>query len=177
MDPLRHAHRFCPRCGGPMTRRLEGDKLRPACGACGYVQYLNPSPAAAVIIEREGRVCLVRRRYEPRLGMWTLPAGFMEYDEPIEQTAVREAREETGLEVRLDGLFAVHTGVLPPDWPVLVVIFRAVEIGGGLRAGDDADAVGFYDLDALPGPIAFSAHRKVIAALRALRAGAAGGGT
>lgn len=172
MDPLRHAHLYCPRCGQPMGRRQEGDKVRPACTACDYVQYLNPSPAAAVIVMRDGKLCLVRRKYPPREGMWTLPAGFMEYDEEIEETAVREVREETGLDVRLNGLFAVHNGILPPDRPVLLVVYRGEEIGGELCAGDDAAAVGFYDLEALPGPIAFAAHRKVLDALRGQRPGA-----
>ncbi len=169
LDPLRHAHRYCPRCGAGMTERLDNDRVRPACPSCGYVQYLNPSPAAAAILFRDGRLCLVRRRFPPKEGMWTLPAGFQEYDEDIEECVVREVREETGLEVRLDGLFAVHTGVLPPDHPVLLVVYRATEVGGELRAGDDAAAVGFYDLDEPPGEIAFASHRKVLAALRAER--------
>jgi 8-oxo-dGTP diphosphatase len=177
LDPLRHAHLYCPHCGGTMARREDGDRERPACPACGYVQYLNPSPAAAAIIMRDGEVCLVKRRFPPREGMWTLPAGFMEYDEEIEQTAVREVKEETNLDVRITSLFAVHTGVLPPDRPVLLVVYRVEELGGILRAGDDAKEVGFYALDGLPGPIAFAAHRKVLAALAAEAppsAGAAG---
>ena len=78
---------------------------------------------------------------------------------------MREAREETGLEVRLDGVYAVESGVLPPDVPVLMVFFRATETGGVLAAGDDADAVGFYPPDRPPGPVAFAAHRRVLARL------------
>jgi ADP-ribose pyrophosphatase YjhB (NUDIX family) len=96
-----------------------------------------------------------------------LPTGFIEWDEDIEETAVREAREETGLEVRLTGVFAVHNGILPPDQPVVVIFYAAEELGGELRAGDDAARVGFFDLDDLPGPIAFAAHRKVLRALGA----------
>jgi ADP-ribose pyrophosphatase YjhB (NUDIX family) len=91
----------------------------------------------------------------------------MEWDEPAETTAVREAREETGLEVRLTGLHAVESGILPPDIPVLVVFYRAVETGGELTAGDDADDVGFFPPDRPPGPVAFAAHRRVLARLAA----------
>jgi 8-oxo-dGTP diphosphatase len=101
--------------------------------------------------------------------MWTMPAGFMEFDEAIQTTAVRETREETGLDVKLQGLFAVHTGILPPNRPILLVVFRAKEVGGMLQAGDDAAEVGFFDLDDLPGKIAFATHRQVIADLRAER--------
>lgn len=157
-----------------MTTRPDNGLMRPACGECAYVQYLNPAPAAAAIILREGRLCLVRRKYPPKEGLWTLPAGFQEYDEEIEACVVREVREETGLEVEITGLFAAHTGVLPPDRPVLLVVYRVRETGGSLQAGDDAAAVGFYGLDDLPGEIAFAAHRRVIAALRAERGRAKG---
>ena len=167
MNPLRHAYPYCPRCRAEMARTEEGGAERPWCPACGFVQYLNPAPAAAVIVWRGEQILLARRRYEPRAGLWTLPAGFLEYDEPAPQAARREALEETGLEVSIESLFAVHHGLLPPDRSVILIVYRARELGGDLQAGDDAEAVGFFDLDDLPGPIAFSAHRKVLDALRA----------
>ena len=169
MNPLRHAFRYCPRCRTEMALREEGGVSRPVCPACGFVQYLNPAPAAAVILEREGKVCLVQRRFPPRAGEWTLPAGFVEYDEHPAATAVREVREETGLAVRLTGLFAVHQGILPPDFPVVLIVYRGEVTGGALRAGDDAEAVGFYPPGAPPGRIAFAGHRRVLAALAAGR--------
>jgi ADP-ribose pyrophosphatase YjhB (NUDIX family) len=150
-----------------MSLKIHNGKARPCCADCGYIQYLNPAPAAAVVIRRQGRICLVKRKYAPRSGMWTMPAGFMEYDEQIEETAVREVKEETGLDVRLTGLFAVHTGILPPDRPILLVVFLGEEVGGQLQAGDDAAEVGFFPLDDLPGEIAFATHRRVLADLKA----------
>ena len=166
LDENPHVFRFCPSCGAEMGRRSDGGMERPACPACGFIQYLNPAPGAGVVLLRGGRVCLVRRKFEPRRGQWSLPTGFMEWDEDVRETAVREAREETGLEVALEGVYAVETGVLPPDIPVLVVFFRATEKGGRLAAGDDAAEVGFFPLDDLPDPIAFGAHRRVLARLR-----------
>lgn len=109
----------------------------------------------------------MQRKFPPKVGEWTLPTGFMEWDETIEQNAVREVREETGLEVKLVRLFSVETGILPPDLPVLVVFFLAEETGGSLQAGDDAATVDFYPLDKLPAPIAFGAHRRVLTRVRA----------
>jgi ADP-ribose pyrophosphatase YjhB (NUDIX family) len=162
----RHVFRYCPQCRTEMTRRAEGGSERPVCPACGVVQYLNPAPAAGIVLTRESRVCLVRRRFEPKQGQWSLPTGFMEWGETPAETACREALEETGLEVALTGLYAVESGVLPPDTPVVVIFYRAEETGGALIAGDDADEVGFFALDELPGPIAFAAHRRVLAQLR-----------
>ncbi|MBK7701680.1 MAG: NUDIX hydrolase [bacterium] len=164
-DPLRHAFAFCPRCRTPMDTTDEGGVVRPVCSGCGFVQYLNPSPAAATVIRRGNLVCLVQRKFAPKAGEWTLPAGFIEYDEAPDEAARRETREETGLDVRIDGLLAVHQGVLPPDRPVILIVYAATELGGELQAGDDAAAVGFWPPDAPPGPIAFSSHRRVLAAL------------
>lgn len=161
----RHSFKFCPHCRSSMTIRPEGGVGRPVCPDCGFVQYLNPAPGAGVILLRDRRVCLVKRKFEPKLGQWSLPTGFMEWDEDVELTARREALEETGLEVKLTSLYAVESGILPPDIPVLVVFYRAIECGGNLEAGDDAAEVGFFEMGDWPGPIAFAAHRKVLARL------------
>jgi 8-oxo-dGTP diphosphatase len=161
----RHAFKYCPHCRVALTLRHEGGVDRPVCPDCGFVQYLNPAPGAGVILLRDRHVCLVKRKFEPKKGQWSLPTGFMEWDEDVRLTARREALEETGLEVELTSLFAVESGILPPDIPVLVVFYRAIECGGILEAGDDAAEVGFFDLDDLPDPIAFGAHRKVLARL------------
>lgn len=161
----RHVFRWCPHCRAEMGRRIEGGIERPVCPGCGFVQYLNPAPGAGVVLFRGDRICLVRRKFPPKQGQWCLPTGFMEWDEDVHETAAREALEETGLTVRLEGVHAVETGILPPDIPVLVVFFNAVETGGTLQAGDDADAVDFFPLDDLPQPIAFAAHRRVLARL------------
>ncbi len=165
-EPGRHRFEYCPKCRNELGERFEGGRLRPCCPGCGYVQYLNPAPGAGVVLLRGREVCLVQRRFEPKMGQWTLPTGFMEWDESIEETARREVREETGLEVELTRLFAVETGILPPDQPVIVVFYLGRERGGDLQAGDDAADAGFYSLDDLPGTIAFAAHRNVLERVR-----------
>jgi 8-oxo-dGTP diphosphatase len=98
----------------------------------------------------------------------------MEWGEDPAETARREALEETGLEVTLTGLYAVESGVLPPDTPVVVIFYTAEETGGNLLAGDDAEEVGFFALDEMPGPIAFAAHRRVLERLHHDQAATAG---
>ena len=115
---------------------------------------------------RNGRVLLAKRAHEPRRGSWGIPAGFMEYGEHPERTAVREAKEETGLIVRLSGLFGVYAGRDDPRTRAVLILYRAKIAGGRLKAGDDASEVGFFALDRLPRPIAFRAHREALTDLR-----------
>lgn len=158
----RHIFAHCPHCRTDMVAQMEGGIKRPVCPGCGFVQYMNPAPGAGVIVMRGDQVCLVKRKFAPKQGHWCLPTGFMEWDEDVRLTARREALEETGLEVRLTSLFAVESGILPPDIPVLVVFYRAEETGGTLQAGDDAAEAEFFPLHELPSPLAFAAHRRVL---------------
>jgi len=174
MNPASSAYRFCPCCATELVRRQQGDHARPVCPACGFVYYRNPLPAAGCLIECEGQVLLVQRKYAPQSGYWSLPAGFMEWDETPEQTAVRETEEETGLQVeagRLLGVFPWYDDFvrgLARDNGLLVV-YEATVVGGELQPGDDAQAAGWFRLDALPGPIAFASHEAALAAWAVLK--------
>jgi len=95
-DPQWRPLRFCSRCGAALGEREVGGRARPACPACGFVVYVDPKLACGVLIEQAGRVLLVRRRHEPGRGLWCLPCGFADADEPPDQAARREAREEAG---------------------------------------------------------------------------------
>lgn len=134
------------------------------CGACGYVHYMNPSPAAGVLVLDGNGVLLVRRRYEPYKGLWSIPSGFVEYEEDVRETAQRELREETGLCIELDFLYAVESVFDDPRGMTLLVLYRGHVTGGELVAGDDAADVRFFPLDDLP-DLAFEVHRKVLAKL------------
>lgn len=157
---------FCARCGGPMALRRVEDRARSVCDRCGYVAYRNPAPAAGVVLVESGQVLLVQRKFEPRQGLWTLPAGFVEYDEHVAECAVRETREETGLEVALEGLFGAYMAMDDPRVRVVLLLYRARRVGGELRAGDDAADARFFPLDAPPRDIAFRAHEQALADLQ-----------
>jgi ADP-ribose pyrophosphatase YjhB (NUDIX family) len=155
--------RFCPRCATPLERRDDHGTPRPTCPRCGFIHYRNPVPAAGVILSEGARVLLVKRAYDPRAGAWCLPAGFMEAGETPEHTAVREAREETGLEVALTGLFGVYAGFDDPRVRAVLVLYTADRAGGELRPGDDAIEAKFFALARLPKDIAFASHRQALA--------------
>jgi 8-oxo-dGTP diphosphatase len=121
-----------------------------------------PGPAATVdaLIERDGAIVLVRRRYEP-LG-WALPGGFVDPGEKVGDAAVREAKEETGLDITLGALMHVYSDPRrDPRRPTLSVVFTATG-SGEIVAGDDAGDAQWFALDALPSPIVFD-HAAIIA--------------
>lgn len=93
----------CTRCGQPTERRVPAgdDKLREVCGGCGEVHYHNPRVVVGTVVLRGGQVLLARRAIQPRVGYWTMPAGFLELGESSIAGATRETREETGVECRV----------------------------------------------------------------------------
>jgi ADP-ribose pyrophosphatase YjhB (NUDIX family) len=101
--------KFCSHCGQPVTLLVpEGDhQLRHVCTACGTVHYQNPKIVAGCVPEHDGRILLCRRAIEPRLGFWTIPAGFMEMGETTQDAARREAAEEALAAVEVGSLLAV----------------------------------------------------------------------
>jgi ADP-ribose pyrophosphatase YjhB (NUDIX family) len=103
---------------------------------------------ANTIVERDGKVLLVRLNYGPRDGHWALPGGLVEADETVEQAAIRETAEETGFAVGLDGLLAMW---MRQGFPILVVIYRAHIVSGQLRvAPDEASEARFFPRQELP---------------------------
>ena len=101
--------KFCSACGAPTEVRVPaGDtRLRAVCTRCETIHYVNPKMVLGTIPVWEDQVLLCRRAIEPRLGMWTLPAGFMEVGESTADGAMRETLEEAGAQVELDSLFSV----------------------------------------------------------------------
>jgi ADP-ribose pyrophosphatase YjhB (NUDIX family) len=119
----------------------------------------GPAATVDVVIEREGKILLIRRRYEP-LG-WALPGGFVDPGEKVGAAAVREAKEETGLDVRLGALLHVYSDpARDPRRPTLSVVFTA-QADGEATAGDDAGDAGWFALDDLPS-LAFD-HARIVA--------------
>jgi ADP-ribose pyrophosphatase YjhB (NUDIX family)/GNAT superfamily N-acetyltransferase len=147
-----------------MTEGIFGGRLRPVCPDCGFVLYRNPIPGAGVLVEMEGGVVLIRRGHAPHIGKWALPAGFIEADESIEEAAIRECKEETGLDVELVEMF--HVDSFPHD-PTpnsgIIIFYRAKPLGGELKPGDDAMEAAVFAPDALPMNVAFRTHRAALA--------------
>jgi 8-oxo-dGTP diphosphatase len=149
---------YCPRCGHALENQEAFGRVRRACPACELIVFRDHKVAAGVLVEREGKVLLVRRRMNPRQGMWSFPAGFVDFDEDPMDAAARECREETGLEVEITGLLDVLAGREHERGADIVVVYRARLVGGEPKADDDVDRVAFFAPDELP-RLAFHATR------------------
>ncbi|WP_025209892.1 argininosuccinate lyase [Hippea sp. KM1] len=142
-----------------LTVRSDGNTVE--CQRCGYPVkvYRNPIPTVDVIIKVEGKVVLIKRK-NPPYG-WAIPGGFIDYGESAEEAAVREAKEETGLDVKLEGILGVYSDPnRDPRQHTITTVFIATA-SGKPRAGDDAEGVGLFDSNNLPEPIAFD-HKKIL---------------
>jgi 8-oxo-dGTP diphosphatase len=143
-------YQFCPRCGAPLELRLlkPTEPARPVCTRCGFIFYLDPKVAVGTIIRTANdRLVLVKRAIEPGYGKWVFPGGYVDRGEPLTVAAIREAREESGLEVRLDGLVNIYSyaGRAP-----VIVVYAATAIGGVLCADDECLEAAEFAADALP---------------------------
>jgi 8-oxo-dGTP diphosphatase len=156
--------RYCPHCAHPVEEREAYGRVRHVCPACGYVHFRSPKLGVSIMVEQRGRILLVQRAIEPGLGKWSLPSGFMEWDEAPEVAAMRECAEETGLVV--DDLELVTVDHYADDFrgPGLNLTYRARVAGGALQPADDAAAVRFFAPDGLPAleEVAFHSHRRLL---------------
>ena len=102
---------FCSQCGHAVQLRLPDDgdtHQRAVCPQCSHIHYQNPINVVGTIpVADDGRILLCKRNIEPRFGTWTLPAGFLELDETLEQGAARETDEEAGADIAMGRLFSV----------------------------------------------------------------------
>ena len=154
-------YKFCPRCANQLSLEERFGKIRPVCPACGWIHFVDPKVAAAVLVTQGESVLLVRRVNEPFRGLWTLPAGFVNGGEDPAEAAQRECLEETGLSVRVTRVYDIISGREHPRGADFVIIYQAEVLGGEMKAADDADAVEWFKRDDLP-QLAFLATRKAL---------------
>lgn len=159
---------FCPKCGGKLAYQWKGDRKRLVCGECRFIMYENPIVGVAAIVFKDERILLSRRSPTATYpGLWCIPCGYVEYDEDVQAAIKREFYEETGLRIELDGVFTAQSNRHNPAAHTVGIWFRAHITGGGMRPGDDIDAVEYFPLDAAP-QLAFPTDAKVIAMLSSL---------
>lgn len=147
---------YCSHCGHPIRIAIpEGDnRRRHICDHCDTVHYQNPRIITGCIVEWQRQILLCRRAIEPRYGLWTLPAGFMENGESAQQGALRETLEETGAEVAIDELFIT---INLPHINQLYLLFRGRLLAPQFGPTAESLEVALFDQQAIPwDAIAFS---------------------
>lgn len=165
---------YCPQCGQPTQMRLVFGRERPVCTACGHTVFFDPKVAVAVLITRAGsadngaEILLVQRGNDPGKGLWSVPAGFMDYDEDPQSAAVRETFEETGLTIQIAHLIAVLHRPDPDGLADLVLIYRGAlaDPQTDPYPGDDTVATAWFTGEAIP-ELAFASTRLLVQRWRA----------
>lgn len=160
---IRPVH-YCPTCGSAeVSWRVPADdnRERHVCEACGEIHYQNPRNVAGCICEHDGRVLLCRRAIEPRLGFWTVPAGFMENRETLAEAAARETEEEARAAT---GDLALYTVFNLPHISQVYVMFRAAVPDGVASPGPESLEVAWFDEAEVPwDELAFPVVRESLA--------------
>jgi len=147
--PLSFAMNYCSACGTSVTKKIPaGDnRLRFVCDSCQTIHYHNPKIVAGCIPEWDGQILLCRRGIEPKSGLWTFPAGFMEIGESTEQAAARETFEEAQALVERISLFAVLS---LPHIGQAYLVFRGPMASPEFGVGEESLEVQLFTLSAIP---------------------------
>ncbi len=143
---------YCPKC----KTQLNHEGNAATCPNCSFTYYLNPAPCTVVLIHKGNQVLLGKRSIEPNFGTWDLPGGFVEAGETAEAGATREAKEETGLDVKI----TKYLGSAPDIYgdtlvPTLVFVYAVEVLTGEINAQDDISELKWFDLDNIPKVVAF----------------------
>ncbi len=148
------------------------DRERLTCADCGFVAYENPKVVTGSVVVHDGRILLCRRAIEPRRGFWTIPAGYMELGETVEEAARREAREEACADIAIEGVLALYSIARIGQ---VQVLFRAHLATPGFAAGEESLEVRLFHWDEIPWDgLAFPSVHWVLHAWREAGAGPLG---
>lgn len=152
--------RFCPHCGGPISFQEIDGRSRPHCPACRATFYQDPKLAVAVLVHDGRGLVLQRRKIDPGMGKWTFPSGYVERGERVEDAAVREVAEETGLDVKLSGLLGLYSH---PGNPVVLAVYAADAVGGRIVVSEESHEVATFGPEELP-ELAFEHDAEIVTA-------------
>ena len=153
----------CPKCGASCTALSSGRFNRLRCPQCGFVLYRNPSPGVVALIISDEMILLGKRAQNVfDGGKWSLPGGFVEFEEDFLSAAHREIREETGLSIKIVSILSVVSNFFSPELHTLVVVLLAEKISGTLQPGDDMVELEWFPLSGPFPPMAFEADEHII---------------
>ncbi len=153
---------FCDHCGTKIKGKDIEGRLRDFCPSCGTIFYENPLPVASSIVVDENRnILLVKRKNAPYKEEWCLPMGFAESGEEVEEAALRELEEESGITGEVISLIDVDTVDNYFYGPLVIVAYEVRKTGGILQAGDDALEASYFPISKIP-DLAWESNTKAI---------------
>lgn len=138
---------YCPVCGSKLKEKIINDKKRKYCPQCGFIYYKNPGPTVCGIVKNRDRLLLIKRGIPPHVGEWAFPCGFIEYGETVEEACLRELREETGVEGRIESLLSVKSVDTLEYGSILIINYAVTTRDESLVAGDDAVGARYFTID------------------------------
>lgn len=154
--------KFCPMCATPLEEKYTFDSLRSVCPACGFIHFLDPKVVVVVVVEHQGRILLGRRNINPGMGMWNIPGGYVNRGEKVEEAAIREIKEETNLDIELDGLVGVYS---EKDQPHVIVVYSARVLKDDISAiegqPEEVTELEFFAPSAMP-EMAFGSEAQIL---------------
>ena len=155
--------RYCPRCGARCIPTSSVRHRQLQCSKCDFSLYQNPSPGVVVLIIDNDMILLGERDTKVfRGGKWSLPGGFIEFDEDFLSSAHREIMEETGLCIKIISIISVVSNFFSPDLHTLVIVLLANKMNGTLRPGDDMVKLEWFPLSGPFPSMAFEADKHII---------------
>lgn len=149
ITPIHFVPKFCSQCASRMTVKFieEENRKRLFCRKCGFIAYLNPQIVAGAIAVRDGKILLLRRGIEPAKHTWTFPGGFVELGETVRDAAVRETKEETGVDIVPSKILGLYSY---PDAGVATAVYLADVVGGSIQTSKEAEEIKEFSKKAIP---------------------------
>lgn len=154
-------YKFCPICANPLRKKFIDGISRLMCNKCGFVFWNNPKPTTSIILDKDDKVLMLQRLQDPFKGHWVLPGGYIEYGEDPELAITREVKEETGLDVLVDGVVYTYLIDTDPRGDSIDIVYHGSITGGNVKLKEHG-LYNFFLPNELPGLIAYK-HREAIA--------------
>lgn len=153
-------YKFCPNCKSELEMKLIDDLTRLSCPNCCFIFWNNPKPVVSILLHKDGKILMLQRASKILNDYWVLPGGFMNYEERPEEAILREAKEEIGEEVKIEGLIGVYRIDNDPRGVHIDIIYHGKSNGNVMLSNEDKKW-GYFDPKHLPKQIAYK-HRRAI---------------
>ena len=153
---------YCPVCAAHLVEKCIVATLRLTCPKCGFILFLAPKLVTVVVVRHEGKFLLGRRNIDPGRGMWSFFGGYVDRGEKVEDAALREVKEETNLDVQLEGLIGIYSEQGDPH--VLVVYQASIiecEANVLVAQSEEVSELAFFTWEELPA-LAFPVDRRIL---------------